>query len=221
MKNNDNLLVWRLKKEMKRAGINARELSERANLGRSFVYDILSGKSSNPTTRKISAIADVLGVSMLYLVNGTSNDNDVRQNSGTNFIEIQEADFKADKNGLCQISDKSPVTSHFFRRDWLQSRTSSSADNLKIAYIQDDIMHPSICCNDMVIVDISQKTPNPAGIFLVFDGAGAVAKRLEFFRHNNEVMLHVKSDNNIYCSYDCHPSEVDIIGRIVWISRSI
>ena len=46
-------LIERLRIAMERAQVNARELAETAEVGRSFVYDVLSGKSLNPTTHKL------------------------------------------------------------------------------------------------------------------------------------------------------------------------
>lgn len=53
-------------------GINARKLAIEANLGASFVYDLLSGKSVNPTFSRIKSIAAVLNVSPSYIL---SDDN--------------------------------------------------------------------------------------------------------------------------------------------------
>ena len=69
-------LAKRLKIEMDRKDLNARELAELAGLGSSLAYDILSGKSTNPTTKKLSAVAKVLGVSVLYLMHGEESSNE-------------------------------------------------------------------------------------------------------------------------------------------------
>lgn len=54
-------------------GINARNLAMAAKTGRSFVYDILSGKSADPTITRLRRIAVALETTVEELMGGSLN----------------------------------------------------------------------------------------------------------------------------------------------------
>ncbi|MBY0407640.1 MAG: helix-turn-helix domain-containing protein, partial [Rickettsiales bacterium] len=63
-----NIIGQRLKSEMKRRGVTSARLAETAGVKTSFIYDIISGKSANPSTLKLARVADSLGISLKSLV---------------------------------------------------------------------------------------------------------------------------------------------------------
>lgn len=222
MKAHNHLLIDRLKKEMKRVGVNARELSHQANVGRSFIYDILNGKSTNPTTKKIAAVAEVLGVSVPYLVNGSCNDNEVMNTHHDSHIGIAEielfASTSAENQNAIQTKD---IPLHFFHKSLLQTLSQSPSDILAFK-IEGDCMAPTLQNNDLVLLDRSQTEPNPPGIFIIQSpNGGLVPKRIEFILKSNDegIQFYVSSDNKQYNSYTCSEEDVRIIGRVVWFSR--
>jgi transcriptional regulator with XRE-family HTH domain len=221
MNSSNELMIYRLKREMQRAGINARELSERANVGRSFVYDILSGKSANPTTQKIAAVASALGVSVPYLISENGNDNEELHPAGEDFslIPLIAMEFKDDGRYVASVKPESE--SFLFQKKWIEKNLKSKPENLRVMFIQGDIMEPALYNNDMVLIDISKISPNPPGVFIIFEGGGLIAKRLEYIRRHNAQQVMVKPDNPKYTSYECGLFEVDIVGRVVWFSREM
>src|ERR1019366_2338427 len=63
-----NPIGRRLKLEMKKREMTSAELAKRADVKTSFIYDIISGKSANPSTVKLARVAESLGVSLASLV---------------------------------------------------------------------------------------------------------------------------------------------------------
>ena len=53
-----------LKREMKKQGIKVPELARAAGVKTSFLYDVLSGKSANPSTITLAKVARHLGVDL-------------------------------------------------------------------------------------------------------------------------------------------------------------
>lgn len=76
-----------------------------------------------------------------------------------------------------------------------------------------DSMAPTFQPGQLVMVDTSDRRPT-AGVFLIWDGVGFVAKRLES-THTNPVRVRVMSDNKRYNAYEAPPAAVEIEGRIV------
>ena len=74
--NDNGQLIIRLKEEMEKSNINALELAEKAGVGATFVYDILKGKSKNPTSKKLLSIAEALNVSLSYITCETDENLD-------------------------------------------------------------------------------------------------------------------------------------------------
>lgn len=217
----NHLMISRLRKEMDRMGLNARQLSDLASVGRSFVYDILSGKSANPTTQKISAVAEILGVSVPYLISGTSNDNHIAQNSGDDFVAVPRMTTSRDKNGNYHIDKQPDGTLYYFHKSWTKTALGTSPAALRVTFIDDTAMEPFLRRGDMVLVDTSKTQPSPPGIFILFDGAGLTPRRIEYLMGNNVSAVHVAADNKQYASYERHLGELDIAGRVVWYSRTI
>ncbi|KAI8088923.1 uncharacterized protein BX664DRAFT_385502 [Halteromyces radiatus] len=73
MEDNISATSIKIKKLMIRKGMNARMLASQADVGRSFVYDVLNGKAVNPSSKKLQAITNVLDVSLSYLINCENN----------------------------------------------------------------------------------------------------------------------------------------------------
>ena len=71
---------------------------------------------------------------------------------------------------------------------------------------------------DRIMVDTSQRVPAPPGIFVIWDGTGIVAKRIEHVPHSRVI---IKSLNLEYQTYECDAEDVNIIGRVVWASKRL
>ena len=55
-------------------------------------------------------------------------------------------------------------------------------------------MLPTLCDGDTVLVDLSRGSPSPAGIFVLHDGLGLVAKRVEHVLMSEPARLRIISD---------------------------
>lgn len=209
------LMVERIREQMKRTGISARELAEKADVGRSFIYDILSGKSSNPTTKKIAAVAGVLGVSVPYLLDKNADP----ENTVAEYIKVPLViNYTMVEGTLVEgKTDK-----YFcFQREFLERFNAVSAD-LRVLTVEGDSMEPTLCHNDMILVDLTKKLPSPAGVFALFDGIGITVKRVEFISGSvDSKIFHIHSDNPRYVSYAGKPEDMRIIGRVIWFSRPL
>lgn len=201
----------RLKFEMKKKGITSAELARRSGVLTSFIYDIVSGKSGNPSTIKLARIADSLGVSLTYLVRGeedryetTAADSDIK-----NFVNIPYI-----PSGITNIK-------YLFNKEWIKVYFDAELANLRTFIVNSDNMEPTLLRLDTVLLDISKKEPSPPGIFIICDDLGLTAKRLEYIAEKNSSYISVISDNHLYSTYECSASEINVVGRVVWLARGI
>jgi phage repressor protein C with HTH and peptisase S24 domain len=59
----------------------------------------------------------------------------------------------------------------------------------------------------------------PPGIFVIWDGMGIVAKRIEHVPRSDPPLVTIKSVNPGYQAYERTADEVNIIGRVVWAAK--
>lgn len=83
--------------------------------------------------------------------------------------------------------------------------------------VQGDSMLPTLNEGDFVFVDTRHRLPSPDGLYALTDEfGGIVVKRLEVLgRRDDEVLVHVISDNERHPARERLLSEVQIIGRVV------
>ncbi|MGN7661018.1 MAG: ECH_1013 family putative transcriptional regulator [Anaplasma sp.] len=205
-------IVARIRSQMDKIGINARELADKASVGKSFVYDILSGKSSNPTSKKLMAIAEVLQVPLAYLVGSDDGLYDVTSGGVLPVYYLTECEELVDKNNSTQCS-----------RFYMPAHTKLpfNVENLRFYDVKGDSMSPTLVGQDVVLVDISDKVAHPAGVFAIRDSMGILIRRLEYIRGSQNIMLHVVCDNKKYSSYECRVDDIKVLGRVVWYARAL
>jgi len=79
-----NILIKRLKDEMKKQNWTGRKLSLEANLSYNAVHYILSGKNKSTNFEVVNAISSVLGVSPFYLLDETHDKKNKSHNAQNN-----------------------------------------------------------------------------------------------------------------------------------------
>lgn len=212
-------LIQNLKAAMHRHNLNAIELSRQAGFKPSFVYDILSGKSANPSTARLAKLAEILGISLADLLGLKSPA--MPHPASDQYVAISSilvATSAADGHITLEEKHSDP---YYFRKSWVDDRLNARPNDLRMIFVEGDSMEPTLCQGDKIIVDISRRNPSPPGIFVLFDGFGLVVKRLEFLSNSNPPSLRILSDNPQYLPYERAITEANIIGRVVWFAREI
>ncbi|MFN7190414.1 MAG: helix-turn-helix transcriptional regulator [Rhodospirillales bacterium] len=105
-----------------------------------------------------------------------------------------------------------PVIRHEFR---------ANPSDLHIITIDGDSMEPLLATGDRILIDTSQRVPVPPGIFVIWDGMGIVAKRVEHVPHSDPPKIVIKSVNPEYQTYERDAEEVNIIGRVIWAAKRL
>ena len=114
------------------------------------------------------------------------------------------------------------VTAHIgFERKWLKQFSASGAENLSIIRVEGDSMYPTLADGDDIMVDRSDvRSRLHEGIYVLRRDDTLVVKRLAV--HPATKRVTISSDNAAYPSWpDCAPSDINVIGRVVWTGRKI
>ena len=105
-----------------------------------------------------------------------------------------------------------PLIRHEFR---------ARPEDLRMITVDGDSMDPLLSSGDQILIDVSRQVPVPPGIFVIWDGMGLVAKRIEHVPHSDPPKVVLKSLNPDYDSYERAAEEVRVVGRAVWVSRRL
>jgi phage repressor protein C with HTH and peptisase S24 domain len=110
---------------------------------------------------------------------------------------------------------------YHFQKSWIKQGLKTDPSNLRIMHVEGDSMAPTLNSGDVVLVDTSRRMPTPPGIFVLHDGMGLVAKRLEHIPNSDPPQVRIVSDNLHYSPYERLVDEMNIIGRIRWFAREM
>ena len=105
-----------------------------------------------------------------------------------------------------------PLIRHEFR---------AKPEDLRMITVDGDSMEPLLSSGDRILIDVSRRVPVPPGVFVIWDGMGLVAKRIEHVPHSDPPRVVLKSLNPEYDSYERPAEEVRVVGRAVWVSRRL
>jgi phage repressor protein C with HTH and peptisase S24 domain len=87
--------------------------------------------------------------------------------------------------------------------------------------VDGDSMEPLLSSGDRILIDTSQRVPVPPGIFVIWDGMGLVAKRVEHIPNSEPPKVVINSVNPEYQAYERIAEEVNVVGRVVWAARRL
>lgn len=207
-------------------GLSPAHVAEMAGVNRSFVYDILRGRSTRPGLDRLLAVASVLKVEVEWLIHGIGDVEGPApfiENPDGAFVTIAQAGVRPSMGGGSVVLEEqdAPGRAYHFRKSWIKNGLKASPSQLRIMKVEGDSMEPTLMNGDTVLVDMTRKSPNPPGIFVLDDGMGLVAKRLQHVPNSDPPAVRVISDNKHYPEYERTAEEINIIGRIRWFAREI
>jgi phage repressor protein C with HTH and peptisase S24 domain len=214
----------RLKARCQQLGLNAGHVAALAGLNRSFVYDIMRGRSEHPNLERVDRVAEVLKVERRWLLHGlgeVEGEAPSLDDFDEGFVAIPSVSVTASMGCGSVVEDELEGRPYHFQRSWIWHKLRSQPRDLRIMHVEGDSMMPTLHPGDVMLVDLSRRAPTPPGIFVLYDGMGLVAKRLEHIPNSVPPRVRIISDNAFYAPYDCTAEEVNIIGRIRWYAREI
>jgi phage repressor protein C with HTH and peptisase S24 domain len=219
-------LADRLRARSDQLGLAPAHVAEMAGVNRSFVYDILRGRSTKPAIDRLAEVARVLKVERDWLIHGIGSvegPSPFIENPDDEFVTIAHATPRPSMGGGAVVTEDgdTPGRAYHFRRSWIRDSLKAQPSQLRIMHVEGDSMAPTLLSGDAVLVDMSRRLPNPPGIFVLDDGLGLVAKRLEHIPNSDPPAVRVISDNKHYPEYERTAEEIHIVGRIRWFAREI
>ena len=217
-------LADRLRARCEQLSLHAGQVAELAGINRSFVYDIMRGRSEHPNLERLDRVAQVLKVERRWLLHGlgeVEGDPPILEDPDQAFVAIPSVAVSASMGGGSVVDEEQEGKPYHFQRSWIRYKLRAKPADLRIMHVEGDSMMPTLHHGDIVLVDLARRAPTPPGIFVLHDGMGLVAKRLDHIPNTDPPRVRIISDNPLYSPYEGTAEEVNIIGRIRWFAREI
>ena len=219
----DRTLADRLRSRARQLGLSPARIAELAGVNGSFVRDILRGRSLNPGPARLDRVAEVLNVSREWLLHGVGEiegATPVIEDPDETFVGIQHIGARVTMGeGRMADGAPGPGRDYRFRRGWIREELRASPSQLRIMVVEGDSMAPTLRDGDTVMIDLTRTSPNPPGIFVLHDGGGLVAKRVENIPGCDPPRVRILSDNPLYAPHEAPAAGIRILGRVRWLGR--
>ena len=120
--------------------------------------------------------------------------------------------------GLTVLNDDYPVSTHRWYVPEAAMRESGSVNGaeLRIVRVRGDSMEPVLNDGDRLLIDTARRVPETGELFVLWDGNGLVAKRVEYVAGSKPPKLRLLSANPGYAPYTCAVADAHVVGRAVW-----
>lgn len=199
------------------AGLSQAEFGRLVGAAQSTVASWERAKEPNePDFQTVRRIAKVVGRTPEWLAFA------VADGANGSLALIPEVDIHAGSGdqGLMEIGfddadAEKTLRRYGFPRDDFRAIFGVSPDGVRIVSVKGDSMLPTLLPGERVLIDTSDRTASPPGIFILWDGLGLVIKRVEYVAHSDPPTVRIISDNQRYQPYERRLDEAAIQGRII------
>jgi hypothetical protein len=126
---------------------------------------------------------------------------------------VTELDTRTARNG--DLETAVSVIDWGLPRNFVSRLLPFGAGKVRIIHQCGDSMTPTIQPGQCLMVDIDDRTPDPPGLFAVWDGMSVSIRRLEYIAMSNPPVIKVMRDNQRYSSQEVPLSDLRVCGRVV------
>jgi phage repressor protein C with HTH and peptisase S24 domain len=138
------------------------------------------------------------------------------------FVGIAEIDVRASAGpGAFNEDLEETKVTWLFPEAVVRHEFRAPPNELRMITVDGDSMEPLLSSGDRILIDTSQRVPVPPGIFVIWDGMGLVAKRVEHIPNSEPPKVVINSVNPEYQAYERIAEEENVVGRVVWAARRL
>ena len=136
-------------------------------------------------------------------------------------VAVPRLDVGASAGAGAEPGPERAVGQIAFDQAWLRRMRVPSGEGLSLIRVQGDSMAPTLSDGDEILVNRSDAGERLRdGIYVLRMDDALVVKRVAVNPAGRR--LTIRSDNDAYPSWpDCDPTAVDVVGRVVWVSRCL
>lgn len=216
-----------IERRMALLSTNPKKLARNAGVGETYVRDLLTGRSRNPTIDKLQKIAGALGCTVDDLERSFAEGAPkadlpaVVQSAPAGYAAVAFLSSRAGMGGGQMVDSSIYGEPKYFEESFIQHDLRASPADLIVVQVEGQSMEPMLQNGDTVIVDRRKCSVIEPGIFVLFDGDGVVCKWVERVHGADEPTIRIKSENSRFSDYEVLAESCQIVGRVVWFARRL
>lgn len=137
-------------------------------------------------------------------------------------VFVRQVDIRYAMGDGAAIDDYAAVQLVPFNLGFIQRLSRAPVERLFLASGIGNSMEPTLLKDDLVLIDTTETRSSFGDLLWAFEYAGSgYIKRLRRIRKEGREVLEMLSDNNAVPPMYGEPEEVHIVGKVVWIARSM
>lgn len=136
---------------------------------------------------------------------------------------IPEVEIEASAGPGALAGDYVAETARWFVPEgMIRYEGGAAPDAVRLLRVRGVSMEPELSEGDRLLVDTSRKVPAAGEMFVLWDGAGLLVKRVEPERDAAGMpTLRLKSANPDYSDYTALARDVHVVGKVLWTVRRV
>lgn len=136
------------------------------------------------------------------------------------YVRVNVYDIEAAAGAGSVVENNEIANKLAFKKSWIRSSSNATSDDLAVITVSGDSMNPTLYDGDHILVDMTLTSLKNDGIYVLRNDDMILVKRISLNPITN--LCTIKSDNNFYESWEgCQPTDLDILGRVIWMGRNI
>lgn len=137
--------------------------------------------------------------------------------NGTRLVPIYDVAASAGHGAIVDAEDH--ISNLAFGVRYLREMTSAGSRDLAAIRVKGESMEPTLLDDDMVLIDLTKKSLDYDGLFVLRYGEALQVKRIGRGSKRDTVM--VIADNSRYPPVEVDRRELDVIGKVLWYGRKV
>lgn len=201
-----------LRRVLEKTGLTPSALARRAGVASSTITRALNDPSHKfrPSTTTLGKVSIATGIPL-------HEDGEFTHPRPDRFVPVY--DVAASAGHGAHVDSEEVICNMAFEESYLGAMTEAASDDLAIIGVKGHSIEPTLLDDDRVLVDMTKKNLSWDGLFVIrFDDALHV-KRIGRSAIKGNVM--VISDHPSYRDLDMPKTDLDVVGRVLWVGRKV
>lgn len=201
---------------LERSGRSLREVATSAGVSYDQLKKLKQGQSGSTNVDDAIAIAAELHFSLgtLAPIESAQSSTPVPTDAGT-MIDVY--DIRASAGHGAVIESEEVIERLSFPPGYLERITRTHPRHLKIIGVKGDSMEPTLKDDDVVMLDTTKTSLDFDGLFVLRWGDALHVKRVG--RASNGSVSIISDNKSIYPPIEMARSEVEVIGKVIWMGK--
>ncbi len=121
--------------------------------------------------------------------------------------------LKALRHGLAEHEHHDDHEAWIMPARLIEAKTKSPPEKIRIFSVKDKSMEPDFMVGSQVLVDLSDVTPSPPGVFVMSDGVGHVLRQCDVVPGETPLQIHAAARSGV--SFRLAADRAHIVGRVI------